>query len=71
MQKDNLKTIPFNAGIAKMVEGSDKVRAQRCAQEIGVILSSYDCEMVPEVVISGNGFSSNIKVIAKPRNLSS
>lgn len=68
MQGDNLKVI---SGMAKMVEGSDRVRAQKCAQEIGAVLSAYDCELVPEVVISGSGFTSGVKVIAKPRNLAS
>lgn len=70
MQKQDLKVAPFNPAMAKMIEGSDKVRAQKCAQEIIQILQAYDCEMIPEVVISGANIVGNMRVVPKPRDLS-
>lgn len=51
----------------KMIEGNDKVREQKCLQEIQRILGQYDCEMRPEVIISGPQIMTRVTIIAKPR----
>lgn len=56
----------LNQGV-KMIEGDDKVREQKCLQEIQRILGQYDCDMRPEVIISGPQIMTRVTIIAKPR----
>ena len=56
-------------GNLKMIEGDDKIRAQRCLQNIQVILDHYDCELHPQCTISplGNTFAYSILPIPRQK----
>lgn len=56
----------LNQGV-KMIEGNDKVREEKCLQEIKRILAQYDCEMRPEMVLGGQQILSRVAIVAKPR----
>jgi hypothetical protein len=51
----------------KMIEGNDELREEKCLQEILRILSRYDCDMKPEIVISGHQILSRVAVVVKQR----
>jgi len=57
-------------GPLKMIEGNDQIRAQRCLQNIQVVLEQYDCELHPTVTITPMGNQFGFKVVAKPRGAS-
>ena len=39
------------AGGLKMIAGDDKMRAERCLQNVKMILEQYDCELHPIVIL--------------------
>lgn len=51
----------------KMIEGNDSVRENKCLQEIQRVCSQYDCDMVPEVIISRGQIMTRVAIIAKKR----
>jgi len=51
----------------KMIEGDDQVREQKCLQEILRICRQYDCDMKPEIIISGTQIVTRTVIVAKPR----
>jgi len=59
----------FNESLngVKMIEGDDKVRAEKCLQEINRALAVFDCNMVPEVIISAGQVMTRVSIVAKPR----
>jgi len=56
-----------HSGPLKMIEGNDRVRAEKCLQNIQVILEQYDCELHPVVTITPMGNQFGFNVTAKPR----
>ena len=56
-----------HSGPLKMIEGDDRVRAEKCLQNIQVVLESYDCELHPVVTITPRGNQFGFNVAAKPR----
>ena len=56
----------LSAGV-KMIEGDDRLREQKCLQEIQGLLDMYDCNMVPEMIISGPNIMTRVSIVAKKR----
>jgi len=54
-------------GPVKMIEGSDKVRAEKCLMNINIILEQYDCELHPLVTVTPRGNKFGYNIVAKPR----
>ena len=57
----------IGSGNLKLIEGNDKVRAQRCMQNVQVILDQHDCELHPLVTITPTGNEYGFRVFPKPR----
>ena len=57
----------IGSGNLKLIEGNDKVRAQRCMQNVQVILEQHDCELHPMVTLTPMGNEYGFKVVPKPR----
>ena len=51
----------------KMIEGDDTIREQKCLLDLQRVLEQYDCNMVPEVVITGGQIMTRVAIIAKKR----
>lgn len=51
-------------GNEKLIEGSDKMRTQKCLQRIQEALSQYDCELHPQVTITPRGNNYSYAVVA-------
>ena len=49
----------------KLIEGDDKKRAAKCMQRISKLLQQYDCAMMPELTIIGDG-SVKGRILIKP-----
>jgi len=49
----------------KMIEGDDQQRSAKCLRKINNLLNQYDCILIPEIIIRGDGNISN-KIIVKP-----
>jgi hypothetical protein len=58
---------PHGVDTIKMIEGDDRVREEKCLQEIRRICQQYDCLMRPELVISGNNIQTRVAIVAQPR----
>jgi hypothetical protein len=58
---------PHGVDTIKMIEGDDRLREQKCLQEIQRVCNQYDCEMVPEVIISRGQIITRVAITAKPR----
>ena len=54
-----------------MIEGNDQIRAEKCLQNIQVVLEQYDCELHPVVTITPRGNQFGFNVAAKPRVMTS
>lgn len=67
MGEMNDKQMAQMASRAKMIEGDDQVRAEKCLQEINAILQRYDCRMDPQIVITGNQTMSRVIIQAIKR----
>ncbi|MBC8459257.1 MAG: hypothetical protein H8D67_14790 [Deltaproteobacteria bacterium] len=50
-----------------MIEGDDQLREQKCLMEINRLLAMYDCNMVPEMIISGPNIMTRVSIVAKKR----
>lgn len=57
----------FRTQNAKLIEGDDGIRAQKCMQEINVLLEQYDCLLIPEFHIVGTQIATAVKIVPKPR----
>jgi len=57
----------IKTGNLKMIEGDDKVRAERCLQNVKVILEQYDCELHPVVTLTPRGNKFGFNIVALPR----
>jgi len=56
----------------KQIIGDDKIRVQMCMNDVIKVLESYDCALIPEIIISGNGqITGRLQIVAKPRVVSS
>jgi len=51
----------------KFIEGDDKLRAQKCFQEVQRVLDLYDCVLVPELKILGGQTQHAVHITPKPR----
>ena len=52
----------------KLIEGDDKKRANKCLHKINNILIQYDCVVIPELNIKGDGsVQGRILIKAIPR----
>jgi len=52
----------------KNIVGDDKMRANVCAKEVNALVDSYDCIMIPQVILEpGQPTMGTIKIAAKPR----
>jgi hypothetical protein len=54
----------------KLIEGDDKVRAQKCYQEVQRVLDLYDCVLLPELKIVGGQPQHMVHIAPKPREVS-
>lgn len=57
----------IHPGNLKFIEGDDKIRTERCMQNLQVVLDQYDCDIHPEVTITPVGNRFGFRIIAKPR----
>lgn len=60
---------PLQFPSAKLIEASDKVRAQKCQQEIDLILKAYDCVLMPVFNITGPQIQSTVLIQPLKRDL--
>jgi hypothetical protein len=67
MKGRKMKPGLIQTGNLKMIEGDDKVRAERCLQNIKVILEQYDCDIHPVVTLTPRGNSFGFNIVAQPR----
>lgn len=52
----------------KEIVGDDVMRATKCAAAVNALLDSYDCAMIPQVVMEpGQPTMGAVKIISKPR----
>ena len=56
-----------HSGPLKLIEGDDKVRAEKCLQNIQAVLEQYDCDIHPTVTLTPLGIQFGYKTVAKPR----
>ena len=42
-----------------LIEGEDKKRAAKCMQKINKVLYQYDCALVPQITLRGDGTMGN------------
>ena len=54
-----------NNGGGKII-GHEKMAAKRCATEIAAVLDRYDCQMIPEIVLTPGNVMGSVKVGSKP-----
>ena len=58
--KSHLRSLKTNN--VKMIEGDDKIRAQKCTEELQNVSNKFKCNLAPEVIISGDKVSNRLKI---------
>ena len=56
-------------GKPRTIEEDNKIKQGECLDEIKKILNQYNCVMIPELVVSGNGVQSRVRIMVKPSKL--
>jgi hypothetical protein len=57
----------INISQAKAIESSDKIRSEKCQQEVARILNFYECDMIPVLTVTPGMVQGDIVIVAKPR----
>lgn len=52
-----------------LIEGSDKIRAEKCLAAVKNILMQFDCEIIPQITITGLVLGCGYFIAAKPRTM--
>ena len=51
----------------KMIVGDDKERANQCGDAVKMALDRYDCDLIPQIVLTPGNVSGAFIIKAKPR----
>lgn len=60
--------IPIIGGGPPLIQGDDQKRAEKCNEEVKMLLKKYDCIIVPQFVITGSEVSAGWLMAALPRD---
>ena len=52
-----------------LIEGSDKIRAEKCFAAVQNVLQQFDCEIIPQIIHIGLAVEAGYLIAAKPRTM--